>query len=248
MQKSRVKVNDQGRKITFWELERRYQLVVRLKVNKYYMELLCSLSSYINLLNLLNLYGLCSRLLAPGRFQTSSTWFRPLINSDLKGSACTRACIYPIVWSVGHDPTALRRVACFVAIRPLLDKLLDLNCLVGRSRSVNRWFDQMMLLISFLQSFSWAVQDGIIPLNDHASTLDLYQDHLCTSRDHLDKPLDLFLLRSLPASIMLQGSSAGVTAVTLLQGDLLYYRDHSTTGRSRRSNRKSMDKLMLTSW
>ena len=104
-----------------------------------------------------------------------------------------------------------------------------------------------MFLISFLQSFSWAIQDGIIPLNDHASTLDLYQDHLRISRDHLDKPLDILLLRSLSASIMLQGSFAGVMAVSPLQGDPLYYRDHSTTGGSRRRNRGSMDKLMLTS-
>ena len=104
-----------------------------------------------------------------------------------------------------------------------------------------------MFLILFLRSFSWAVQDGIIPLNDHASTSDLHQDHLRTSRDHLDKPLDLLPLRSLPASTMLQGSSAGVTAVTPLQGNPLYYRDHSTTGGLRRSNRRSMDKLMLTS-
>ena len=37
------------------QAKRRYQLVVRLKANKYYPKLLSSLSSYINLLNLLNL-------------------------------------------------------------------------------------------------------------------------------------------------------------------------------------------------
>ena len=104
-----------------------------------------------------------------------------------------------------------------------------------------------MLSILFLQSFSWAVQDGIIPLNNHASTLDFYQDHLHTLRDHLDKPLDLFPLRSLPASTTLQSSFAGVTAVIPLQGDLLYYRNHSTTRKLRASNRESMNKLMLTS-
>ena len=72
VQGSRVKVNEQGRKITLRELERRCQFVVRLKANKYYQELLYSLSSYINLLNPLNLQGLRDRLLASGRFQTSS--------------------------------------------------------------------------------------------------------------------------------------------------------------------------------
>ena len=108
VQRSRVKVNDQGRKITLQELERRCQLVVRLKANKYYQVLLCSLSSYINLLNLLNLQGLCSRLLAPDRFQISSPWSRPLTNPNLKGGACIYTCVFPIVWSVGRNPTALR--------------------------------------------------------------------------------------------------------------------------------------------
>ena len=72
-------------------LKRKCQLVVRLKADKCYQELLCSLSSYINLLNLLNLQGLHSWLLAPGRFQTSSPWSKPLTNSDLKGGACTCA-------------------------------------------------------------------------------------------------------------------------------------------------------------
>ena len=36
VQKSRIKVNDQGGKITLWELERGCQLIVRLKANKYY--------------------------------------------------------------------------------------------------------------------------------------------------------------------------------------------------------------------
>ena len=42
-------------------------VVVRLKANKYYQELLCFLSSYINLLNLLNLQGLRGRPLAGSR-------------------------------------------------------------------------------------------------------------------------------------------------------------------------------------
>ena len=39
---------------TLW-VKHRCQLVVRLKTNKYYQELLCLLSSYINFLNLINL-------------------------------------------------------------------------------------------------------------------------------------------------------------------------------------------------
>ena len=83
--------------------------------------------------------------------------------------------------------------------------------------------------------------------NDHASTSDLYQDHLHTLRDHLDKSLDLLLLRLLFASTMLQGSFAAIIAVTPLQKDPLYYWDYSTTGELRCSNRRLIDRLMLTS-
>ena len=120
MQKSRVKVNDQGRKITLRELEHRCQLVVRLKVNKCYQELLCSLSSYINPLNLLNLQGLRNQLQAPGRFQISSPWSRSLTNSDLKG---VLVLVLVFVQSLGQ----------LAAIPPLLDKLLALSQ-SGRSR------------------------------------------------------------------------------------------------------------------
>ena len=152
-------------------------MIVRLKANEYYQELLYSLSFYINLLNLLNLQGLRGWLLAPGRFQFSSPWSRLLTNSDLKGDACICARVCPIVWSVGRNTIALKWVACFVAIRPLSNELFDLGRSVGRSQSVNRWFDRfvgsigldlnpnpdrLMLLVSFLRSFSWAVQDVIL--------------------------------------------------------------------------------------
>ena len=84
-------------------------------------------------------------------------------------------------------------------------------------------------------------------MNNHASTSDLYQDHLRTLRDHLNNRLDLLSLRSLLASTMMQKSSAGVTAVTPLQGDLLYYQDHFNNGRLCRSNKGSIEKLILTS-
>ena len=80
------------------------------------------------------------------------------------------------------------------------NKLVDL---IGLDLDLNLDSNWLIFLISFLQSFFWAVQDGIIFLNNHASTSDLYQNHLCISRDYLDKLLDLFSLWSLPASIML---------------------------------------------
>ena len=40
---------------TLWKSKRRCELVITLKANKYYLELLSSLTSYINLLNFLNL-------------------------------------------------------------------------------------------------------------------------------------------------------------------------------------------------
>ena len=52
MQRSRVKVNGQERKITLRELECGCQLVGRLKANECYQELLRYLSSYINLLSI----------------------------------------------------------------------------------------------------------------------------------------------------------------------------------------------------
>ena len=131
---------EMGRVITVQTLwvKCRCQLVVSLKANKYYQELLCSLSSYINFLNLLNLQVLHGWLLAPGRFQTSSLWSRHLTNSDLKEDAYTCAHVRSIVWSIVQsadcDPTALRWDVCFFVIWLLLDELLDLG------RSVGQWF------------------------------------------------------------------------------------------------------------
>ena len=128
VQMLRVKINDQGGKITLWELERMCQLVVRLKANKYYQELLCSLSSYIKLLNVLNLQGLCNWLLAPGRFQTCSPWSRPLTNSKpLAGLILVLVFGQLFLDKVCRNPTALRWVICFVAIRLCSDKSLDLG-------------------------------------------------------------------------------------------------------------------------
>ena len=136
MQKLRVKVKWLRIKNNSLRVICRCQLIVRLKANKYYQELLCFLSSYINLLNFLNLQDFCVQFLAPGRFQTSSPWSRPLTNSDLKGDAYTCACIQPIVWSivwsVGRDLTAFKWVVCFVAIQSLSEQLLDLGRLVGQ--------------------------------------------------------------------------------------------------------------------
>ena len=76
--------------------------------------------------------------------------------------------------------------------------------------------DWLMLLVPFSQSFSWLVKDKIIFLNNNILISDLYQNHMRTLRDFLDNPLDFFLLWSLPAMSMLQGSSTGVTAITPL--------------------------------
>ena len=146
MQKSRVKVNNQGRKITLWELERRCQLVIRLKANKYYQELLCSLSSYINLLNLLNLQGLCDWLLAPGRFQTCSSWSRPLTNSKpLTVLVFVLVFGQSFFYKVCRNPTAFRWVACFIAIRLHSDELLDLG----------QWFSVIRLCESSCPLAPW---------------------------------------------------------------------------------------------
>ena len=99
-------------------VKRRCQLVIRLKANKCYQELLCSLSSYINLLSLLNLQGLCGWLLAPGRFPTSSPWSKPLINSNLKGV---------LVLVLMFDQLFGQSSGQLVAIRPFSDKLLVLS-------------------------------------------------------------------------------------------------------------------------
>ena len=81
--------------------------------------------------------------------------------------------------------------------------------------SISLDLNWLMLLVSFLQSFFGAIQDGIILLNDHASISDLYQDCLHTLQDHLHL-LDLHLLWSPLASTMLQGRSVSTPAVTLL--------------------------------
>ena len=98
-------------------VKRKCQLVVRLKANKCYQELLCFLSSYMNLVKLLNFQGLRGRLLTTGRFQTSSPWSKLLTNYK------TLAMLV-LVFMFGQlflgkvccNPTAFRWVAPFVAI------------------------------------------------------------------------------------------------------------------------------------
>ena len=108
--------------------KRRCQLIVRLKANKCYQEWLCFLSFYINLLNLLNLQVLYSRLLASGRFQTSSPWFRPLTNSKpLAVLILVLLFGQSFLGKVCCNVTALKWVARFIAIRTHLDKSLDLG-------------------------------------------------------------------------------------------------------------------------
>ena len=115
VQKSRVKVNDQGKRITLWELERRCQLVIRLKANKCYQELLCYLSSYINLLNLLNL-----KASAVGSWPLAGS--RPLApDPDLWPTLNLWRCLYLLSCLVN---CSLVRP---VAIRPLSDELLALS-------------------------------------------------------------------------------------------------------------------------
>ena len=139
MQRSRVKLNNQGKKITFWELKRRCQLVIRLKANKYYQELLYSLSSYINLLNLLNLQGLRNWLLVLSQFQNSSPWSRPPTNSDLKGGIYN-LCLYStncLVSWLRSDHSQMSCLLCrnltvlgWVAWPWSLGRLMVLGCLL----------------------------------------------------------------------------------------------------------------------
>ena len=77
--------------------------------------------------------------------------------------------------------------------------------------------------------------------------MNLHQDYLHMLQNHLNKLLDIFLLRLLPASIMLQGSSVGITAIIQIQKHLLYYRTHLTIKRLRHGNTRLMIKLILTS-
>ena len=104
-----------------------------------------------------------------------------------------------------------------VAIRPLSNELFALlrfnRSQMSRSTLiawlVNCWFDWLILLILFLQSFSWAVQDGIILLNNYASISNFYRNCLRIPRDHLDS----FDPRSFHSTSM---------------KDPLYYSDHSS--------------------
>ena len=89
------------------------------------------LFSYINLLNLLNLQDLRGQLLALGRFQISSPWSRPLTDSKpLTVLVFFLVFGQSFLGKVCRNPTALRWVARFVAIRPRSDESLDLG----------RWF------------------------------------------------------------------------------------------------------------
>ena len=226
----------------------RCQFVVRLKANKCYQELLCFLSSYINLLDLLNLQGLRHWFLTSGRFHTSSPWSRPLTNSK-------SPAVFLLVFVSGQS---------FLGkVWPLSDKSLALSqserSRLSCSSSVARLIGIDRSIIGLIGWCFWYCYRNHSPerfktqscskeTNDYAFISDPHQDYLHTLRDHLDKPLDLLSLRSLSASTMLQDSSAGVTAVNSLHGDPLYYRDHSTSGGLRRSNGGSMDKLILMTW
>ena len=86
-------------------VKRRCQLVVRLKANKCYQKLLCYLSSYINLLNLLNL-----KASAVGSWPLAGS--RPLApDPDLRPLAVLVLVLVfgqLFLGKVCRDPTALR--------------------------------------------------------------------------------------------------------------------------------------------
>ena len=153
---------------TFW-VKCRCQLVVKLKANKYYQELLCFLSSYINLLNLLNLQGLRGRLQAPGRFQTSSSWSRSQ-TSDL--------------WQYSYSFSYLvnRSLVRFVATWPLSDELLALlrsdRARISRSSSVARSVNGSWL--SIYSAFGCSIVLGL----SFGLSLD-YSRSICVNRSWL---------------------------------------------------------------
>ena len=71
----------------------------------------------------------------------------------------------------------------------------------------------LMLLVLFLQTFSLAVQDVIILLNNYVFTLGLHQDCLRSLQDYLNLVVFYPLWSSLTSRI-LQGWSVGTPAIT----------------------------------
>ena len=77
-------------------VKRRCQLIIRLKANKCYQELLCYLSYYINFLNI----KLCVWLQAPSRFHTFSTWFRTYTSSKLYLTLTVVIIVLMLIWLI----------------------------------------------------------------------------------------------------------------------------------------------------
>ena len=215
-------MNDQEKKITPRELERRCQLVVRQKANKYYQELLCSLSSHINLLNVMNSQGLCSRFFGPSRFQTSSSWSKPLTNFRPHPISFVILAMIVIVWSI-----AFWLVSAFTKAASLAKPLFSITQLVGLNWLIVGligWLVQSVgrLLVKLVDAFDIVL--AIILVSGSRRNHSLEQS--CIHIKHPPGSLLLFAGSSRPsktssiwlppAGTMLQSSSVGTPAVTPL--------------------------------
>ena len=222
MQKSCVRVNDLRKKKTLQKLERKCQFVVRLKANKYYQELLCSLSFYIKLLNLLNLQGLCGRLLAPGRFLTSSPWSRPLTNSRPHPIPSVIFAVIVIVQSI-----TFRLVSAFAKVAGLAKPSFSITWLVDLDWSIVGligWLSQLVgqLLVQLVDAFDIVLAIFFLSGSRWNHSPEQLLIHIKPSPGlHLlfarsSRPCRPSSIRSPPASTMLENSCIGTPAITSL--------------------------------
>ena len=151
MQRSCVKVKWLREKNNSLKVKCRCQLVVRLKANKCYQELPCSLSFYINFLNFLNLQAFCSWLQTPGRFQTSSPQSIPLVNFRPYPIPSAILAVIVIVQSI-----IFQLVLAFAKVAGLAKPSFSITWLVSLD-----W-----LIVGLINWLAWLVSQSLVWLVD----------------------------------------------------------------------------------
>ena len=184
--------------------------------------LLCSLFSYINLLNLLNLQAFRSWLLAPSWFQTSSSWSRPLTNSRPYPIPSAILAMIVIIWSI-----VSWLVLAFAKVARLAEPLFSMTWSVSFDKSIVGMFGWLVQLVGqslvcLVNAFNIVLM--VILLGGSRRNHSPEQSRIYIG--HLPELLALFArsfrpfrpssIWSSPTGIMLQSNSVGTPAVNPL--------------------------------
>ena len=138
------------------KVKRKCLMVIRLKANKCYQELLCYLSSYINFLNI----RLCGWLQALGRFQTFSPWSKThptmAVIIIVLGFVWSIICHYSRLCQTVVFNCLVRRPIVFGLTKPMVSVVYSLglwsfNCFRPH------WTDVFSWLFDCFRSIVWPV-------------------------------------------------------------------------------------------